>query len=135
VDRGSGYRGGSGRILVEHLVLPIPKGGHSFQRRDIYGNGGTYNVVLEQLHHYEHAKLQLTLQHKIHEGELQLQREMLLTQYWSGVRWTRAEESREPQWRRLGLETTIGEPDLARSLLEVAHVFGEGISFRFVKRS
>jgi hypothetical protein len=117
--------------LIDHLVLAVNKGGHGFQRRDIYGGGGTYIELLERVHHFDHGRLQGTLTHSIHVPALQLQRELLLAQYWTGRQWKRQPEPRST-WKPLAHGITTGEPDLTLSLLEVVRVFGgEQISIDF----
>lgn len=119
------------KLLADHLILDVKKGGHGFHRRDIYGGGGVFVAVLERVHHYEHGRLQRTLTHKEHIPELQLQRELLLAQYWTGRRWQRQAEPQQ-LWRKLEQGITTGDPDLTRSLFAVAQAFGaEQISIRF----
>ena len=124
-------RNGNLKQLAEHLILSVKKGGHGFERSNIYSWGGTPVTILEKVHHIEHGRLQLTLTHKEHEPELQLQRELLLAQYWTGSKWIRAEQP--SRWEKLGPETTTGDPDLTRSLFEVGRAFGqEKILIRFI---
>ena len=119
------------KLLADHLILDVKKGGHGFQRRDIYGSGGTFVELLLRVHHFEHGKLQQTLTHKEHIPELQLQRELLLAQYWTGRQWKRQPEPR-PLWQKLEQGITTGDSDLTRLLFEVVRVFGaQQISFRF----
>lgn len=116
-------------LLPDHLTLAVDKGGHGFERRNLYVAGGFFEQILIRGHHYDHANLQSTLRHKTHPPAIELEREKLLQQYWNGRRWTRQAE--REFWQILGPQTTIGEPELSRALLEVARAFGSHqIAFR-----
>jgi hypothetical protein len=116
------------------LILAVKKGGHGFQRRDIY-TSGILVPTLVKVHHVEHGRLQSTLCHKSHVPELQLQRELLIEQYWSGQRWIRVGERQQQSWQKLTPEITTGEPDLTASLFVIVRAFGERQTrLRFIGR-
>jgi hypothetical protein len=122
--------------LIDHLTMKIAKGGHGFERRNLYIGGLLSTPLLERGHHYEHAKLQSTIAHNEHDGELALQRELLIAQYWTGKQWTREREMQSPLWQTITPETITGDPDLTASLLEIDRALsGSVISFRFIRNS
>jgi hypothetical protein len=109
--------------LVNHLTASIPKGGHGFERRNFYERGGTLVSLVEKIHYSDHLVNQASLRHKNHPSEIELEREKLITQYWTGRKWGRLPEP-QSRWTTLGPDAIIGDPDLAASLLVIARVFG-----------
>jgi hypothetical protein len=118
------------KLLTTHLTDTIPKGGHGFEQRTFYQHGGTLESLVERIHYQDHLRNQRTLQHQKHSLEIELEREKLINQYWTGRTWKRQPELSQ-QWKTLKQADTIGDPDLVASLLEIVRVFGEpNITFR-----
>jgi hypothetical protein len=116
--------------LGYHLAVTVKKGGHGFSSRDLRG---TDDPLLQRIHHFDHGRLQKTLSHQTHETEIELERQLLLAQFWDGKRWRR--QAQEPElWTKPEQKTITSEPDLAASLLEIARAFGtENFSFRLLR--
>ena len=109
--------------IIQHLISVVPKGGHGFIRRDCYS---AFDEILVKVHHFDHGHLQGTLSHREHPPEIELERQLLLAQYWTGRTWKRMGERQTSQWKSLGEGATIGEPDLVTSLLEIVRGLNDG---------